>query len=62
MIIPTIIIGKIKNHRSPGHARHFYPFQEIPEHFLQIHQLNNFVGVEHAAWKIVIGVKDPIGS
>ena len=22
---------------------------------LAIHQLNNFVGVEHAAWKIVIG-------
>jgi hypothetical protein len=29
---------------------------------LAIHQRNNFVGVEHAAWKIVIGVKDPVGS
>jgi hypothetical protein len=28
----------------------------------QIDQLNNLVGVEHVAWKIVIGVKDPIGS
>jgi hypothetical protein len=28
----------------------------------QIDQLNNLVGVEHAAWKIVIRVKDPVGS